>query len=256
MLIILSPAKKLQPPKKQPAHPLTSPMFFDTAVKIVKHLQNKKPADIKKFLKEAMEISDKLVEENCARFLQFKHDKKIGTPAVLTFAGDTFQGLKPEHWNAAEEKIAANHLFILSGLYGLLRPFDIIQPYRMEMGIPLMLGDGAQNLYQLWQEKITATLAQEKDLIINCASNEYASVIDRKKLNAPFLTVDFKMAKGNKLQSPGMIIKNYRGQLASALIKKMATGEKITPEVVKTISVADYVFSANDSTKDIFCFVK
>ena len=256
MLIILSPAKKLQTPKKEPAQPLTSPIFFDTAIKIVEHLQNKKPAEIKKFLKEEMEISDKLVEENCARFLQFKHDKKIGTPAVLTFAGDTFQGLKPENWSAAEEKIAADHVFILSGLYGLLRPFDIIQPYRMEMGIPLMLGDGTKNLYQLWQTKITDTLAQEKDLIVNCASNEYASVIDRKKLNAPFLTVDFKMAKGNKLQSPGMIIKNYRGQLTSALIKKMAGGESITPEVVKTVSVAGYIFSDNNSSNDVFCFVK
>lgn len=255
MLIILSPAKKLQSPKKSTAQPLTSPMFFSSAMAIVDLLQQKKPAELKKFLRDAMDISDKLVEENFARFLNFKKDNTIGTPAALTFAGDTFQGLKPEQWSATEEKIASQHLFILSGLYGLLRPFDIIQPYRMEMGIELEL-DGKKNLYEFWRERITDALQTERELIVNCASNEYASVIDQKKLNAPFLTIDFKMAKQNKLQSPGMVIKNFRGQMASALIKKMARGARITPDVIKNTPVAGYEFSANASTDAVFCFVK
>ena len=255
MIIILSPAKKLQTPKKTPAQPLTTPMFFSEAMAVVRHLQSKKPAEIKKFLKETMDISEKLVEENCARFLAFQQDKNIGTPAVLTFAGDTFQGLKPDQWNAGEEKIASDHLFILSGLYGLLRPFDVIQPYRMEMGIAIAV-DGKKNLYELWRERITTELQAEQTLIVNCASNEYAAVIDQKKLNAPFLTIDFKMKKGNRLQTPGMVVKNYRGQMASALIKKMAAGVVITRAVIKNTAVAGYEFSANDSRDNIFCFVK
>ncbi len=262
MLVIISPAKKLYTANQITAratHPLPKssqkqPIFFKEALQIVKELQTKKPSDLKKFLADKMAISDKLAVENRDRFLSFQPNPHIGTPAVFTFAGDTFQGLNPTAWNNAEQQVAANHLYILSGLYGLLKPFDLIQPYRMEMGTVLPI-DGAKNLYQFWQEKITNHLQDEKEMIVNCASHEYSSVIAAKKLPAHFVTTDFKMKKNGAWQSPGMMIKKYRGLLASAIIKHMATHKKISLADIKNFTIDNYQFAPDMSDDNFLCFV-
>ncbi|MGI9461243.1 MAG: YaaA family protein [Alphaproteobacteria bacterium] len=255
MIIVISPAKRLQMPKDAPQHPLAVPMFFKDAIKIVSALQNKGAVDLKKFLADKMGISDKLAVENCERYLSFQHDGNIGTPAVLTFAGDTFQGLKADAWQFDEAEAAHRHLYILSGLYGLLKPFDIIQPYRMEMGIDFSIDD-AKNLYQFWQEKITAILQTEKNVIINCASQEYSAVIRQPELPADFITIDFKIKKNNQWRSPGMMIKKYRGQMANALIKKMVGQGEPSIDDIKHITIDGFQFSQSHSNQKIFCFVK
>jgi cytoplasmic iron level regulating protein YaaA (DUF328/UPF0246 family) len=179
MLMVISPAKKLNN-FAQYKFDTTEPQLINYTKKLHKVLKQKKASDLKKL----MSISDNLAELNFTRFQQMKFPQPSTKtlPAALMFNGDTYSGLQFDKLNLTDQKFAQKKLRILSGLYGILRPFDEIQPYRLEMGTKLKT-ENFKNLYDYWKDEITEHLNLElkKDkFLINLASNEYFSAIDKK----------------------------------------------------------------------------
>jgi len=181
MLILLSPAKTLDY-SIDPKSNHTAPQFLNQSAKLIKILKEKEPKDIASL----MGLSDKLASLNFDRYQSWKASKVISgdvKPSVLVFKGDVYQGLSADTLNAKQLKFAQKHLRILSGLYGILKPMDLIKPYRLEMGTKLETDKG-KNLYEFWGSSIQKNIikdldAQKSDLIINLASKEYFSVLAR-----------------------------------------------------------------------------
>ncbi|MCX8516356.1 MAG: YaaA family protein [Alphaproteobacteria bacterium] len=268
MLILISPAKKLYSAEQladlpTPPLPATRPLFHDRTQQLVAAIRAKKtprqPNGLRTFLAQTMAISEKLAIENEQRYLQFRGGG--GTPALFTFAGDTFLGLAPRTWSMMEQQTAARHLYILSGLYGLLATTDLIEPYRLEMGAPIDLL-GHRYPHTFWHDSVTTILSKEKNIIVNCASHEYSRVVAVEKMSAPFITIDFKIKKNGRLQSPGMPIKNLRGRFAHALIQQLTNiksttspNTHLTPDAIRATTIGHFVFDNKISRDDYFCFI-
>jgi len=196
-----------------------------------------------------MSISDKLAELNWERnqAFQLPESKENTRAAIYAFNGDVYQGL--DAYTLADEKIdqMQNQLRILSGLYGLLKPLDGIQPYRLEMGTSFKVGVH-KNLYSFWKDKITAQLNSEmesNELFVNLASNEYFSAVDSKMLNAEIISPQFKDFKNGKLKIISFFAKKARGMMARHLIENNAS----TLEDVLSFSSGGYAFNESE-TKD------
>ena len=196
-----------------------------------------------------MSISDKLAELNWERnqAFQLPESKENTRAAIYAFNGDVYQGL--DAYTLADEKIdqMQNQLRILSGLYGLLKPLDGIQPYRLEMGTSFKVGVH-KNLYSFWKDKITAQLNSEMEpngLFVNLASNEYFSAVDSKMLNAEIISPQFKDFKNGKLKIISFFAKKARGIMARHLIENNAS----TLEDVLSFSSGGYAFNESE-TKD------
>jgi len=189
MIILLSPAKSLD----FSAHGLkvkaSKPPFPHRTAQIAKAASKLTRPKIKKL----MNLSDDLADLNYQRFQSFEADRDANAPAALTFAGDVYRGLDARSLNADDMTWAQDHVRILSGLYGLLRPLDGIQPYRLEMGTKLKIGRKA-NLYEFWGADIAEAVneAAKDDVIVNLASNEYFKSVDRKALKGRVITPVFK----------------------------------------------------------------
>ena len=169
-----------------------------------------------------MKLSNQLADLNYERFLKFNHKDNIKKPAVYIFK-DTFNGLSIRSFSKASINLAQKRLRILSGLYGLLKPMDNINPYRLEMGTntKLLLGE---SLVEFWKNAVTDELnldlkKQRSKYLFNLASKEYFGSIDCDKINAQIVNFDFKKSKNNKLINPGMVIKRYRGKMAKLIIQ-------------------------------------
>ena len=191
MKIVISPAKSLDFEKQLPTTKNSKPLFLKEAKIINATLKKLKPSD----LSELMHISDNLAQLNWQRNKIFKtpFTTENARPAIYAFNGDVYLGL--DSYTIPEEKleILQNKLRILSGQYGVLKPFDLIQAYRLEMGTQLLINE-TKNLYEFWKELLTNNLNKElkkNELFINLASNEYFSVIDIKKLKVPVITPEF-----------------------------------------------------------------
>jgi cytoplasmic iron level regulating protein YaaA (DUF328/UPF0246 family) len=218
MKIVVSPAKSLDLETKLPTNRGTQPKFLDEA----ETLNNKLERKSKKAVGELMSISDRLAELNYQRYKDFvtPFTKKNARPAVYTFAGDVYQGL--DAFSIPENKIDLlnNTLRILSGMYGLLRPLDLIQPYRLEMGTSLKINRN-NNLYEFWGDQVTNALNDELEdgeLLLNLASQEYFKVIDAKKINVPVISPVFKDFKNGKLKIISFFAKKARGSMARYVI--------------------------------------
>lgn len=221
MLIILSPAKKLLTISKPYEATTSEPMFREKTNILVQLMQNKSVASIAAL----MNLSQDLAELNYKRYQTFCLNKETthSFPALFLFQGDVYQGLQANRWEEKTINYSQNHLYIISGLYGLLRPLDSIQPYRLEMGVRLENPSG-KNLYDFWRETITETLnkqlkMQQNSLLINLASTEYFKVIDEKKLNYPCITINFYQNKNNQLKMIGIHAKKARGLMAKFLME-------------------------------------
>jgi cytoplasmic iron level regulating protein YaaA (DUF328/UPF0246 family) len=220
MKILISPAKSLDFKSKLPTNRSTQPRFLETTFKINKKL---KRTSLKQ-LSKLMGISPKLADLNYQRNQEFQenHDKENSRPAVYAFNGDVYMGLDAysipiEKLDDLQEKVR-----ILSGLYGILRPLDLIQPYRLEMGSKLPVGR-KKDLYQLWQEKITDSLNEEMEdgeLLINLASQEYFKAVDSKKLKAKILSPIFKDFKNGELKIISFFAKKARGSMTRYILDK------------------------------------
>ncbi|MCW8828693.1 MAG: peroxide stress protein YaaA, partial [Gammaproteobacteria bacterium] len=207
---------------------------------------------------ELMAVSMKIAELNFERFEQWRtpFTPENAKQAALAFKGDVYTGLDAESFSAADFKFAQSHLRILSGLYGLLRPLDLMQPYRLEMGRKVDTGRG-KNLYEFWGDKITEGLnRQMKNIkspyLINLASSEYFKSVKPKRLDGEIITPEFKDWKNGQYKMMGVYAKKARGQLSRFVIQNRLT----EPEAMKDFDVDGYVFNEELSSDSKWVFTR
>ena len=243
MLLIISPAKTLD---FEPAsYQEFTQWDFKTESQQLINISRKLTAED---LKKLMGVSDKIAELNVKRFQDWNTPFSLDNAkqAILAFRGDVYTGLDIDTFNASELKHSQKHLRILSGLYGLLRPLDLIQPYRLEMGTRLE-NDKGINLYKFWDSKIAEALnealaAQGDETLVNLASNEYFKAVDKKVLKANLITPEFKDLKNGKYKVISFYAKRARGMMARHLLKQAETD--ICPvEVIKSFKSDGYIYN-------------
>lgn len=218
MKIVISPAKSLDYKTELPTTRGTQPWFLDEAEKINRKLERKTKAE----LKQLMNITDNLADLNYQRFKDFEtpFTKNNSRPAVYAYSGDVYAGL--DVYTLPVEKLdrLQNTLRILTGMYGILRPLDLIQPYRLEMGNKLSV-NGSKDLYEFWKDTITEKLNDElskDELFINLSSVEYFKAVDTKKLKVPVISPVFKDYKNGKLKIISFYAKRARGSMVRYII--------------------------------------
>jgi cytoplasmic iron level regulating protein YaaA (DUF328/UPF0246 family) len=218
MIILLSPSKG-QDFDPNPLAEHSQPQLLPQATELAQNLKKLKPQQIASL----MSVSDNLAELNHQRFQDFATPFKLGPAkqAALAFKGDVYGGLDAESLSAEDWQFAQQHLRILSGLYGYLRPLDLILPYRLEMKTRLQNKRG-ENLYQFWDQQITDLLTAdlgETDFVVNLASNEYFKAIKKKTVKQRIITLHFKDTREGKTRVIGFFAKKARGMMARALIQ-------------------------------------
>lgn len=218
MKILVSPAKKLDFESENTISETTEPQLLTKANHLAKQMKKFTASDLSKLMK----LSQNLAELNHKRFQSYTlKPNALSKPAAFAFNGDTYIGLDIHSLSPAELKRAQKQLRILSGLYGILRPLDLIQPYRLEMGTKLKI-DQAKNLYDYWKEDVTDHLNEElkkNEVIVNCASLEYFSVIDTNKLKGKLVTPIFKEKKNGDYKVISFNAKRARGMMAKFIIQ-------------------------------------
>lgn len=220
MKIILSPAKSLDFESKMPSRRYTQPEFLNKSEIIQEVLSKKTPSE----LKSLMNISDNLADLNWQRNQDWltPFTNKNARPAMYAFNGDVYTGLDAYTIPNTKLKKLQDILRILSGLYGILKPLDLIQPYRLEMGTKLKVGE-YEDLYKFWKEDATKMLNNELDddeIFLNLASKEYADAVDFKQLKVPVITPEFKDYKNGKLRMVSFFAKKARGMMVRYIIDK------------------------------------
>jgi cytoplasmic iron level regulating protein YaaA (DUF328/UPF0246 family) len=223
MLVVISPAKRLDWAERDMT--TTDPAFQDDAIRLARTARNLTLGDLQKL----MDISPDLARLNRDRFRAFSDapDAQATRPAALAFAGDTYQGLEAASLEGDELNWAQDHLRILSGLYGLLRPLDAIQPYRLEMGSRLKTRRGA-SLYDYWRDDLSKALNEQaktvgSDILVNCASQEYFGAVTRKALKLRVITPVFMENKGGTPKIVSFFAKKARGAMARFIIQNRLT---------------------------------
>lgn len=254
MLIVISPAKNLYDSCPVSLEKYSQANFLPEAEKIVSVMKKKKPVQLAKL----MDISPKLAELNFRRFQEWSlpFSPENAWQAVLMFNGDVYQGLKAETFTSEEFDTAQQKLRILSGVYGLLKPLDLIQPYRLEMGTNMTIAR-KKNLYEFWKTKITAKLNEElketdRKILINLASVEYFSAIDTKKLKARIITPSFKEHKEGQYQMVSFFAKRARGLMSRFIIQNQISD----PEEIKAFDSEGYYFNNQLSKADNWVFTR
>ena len=254
MLILISPAKTLDFDTPAPTRTATQPVFLDDSQLLIDDLQKLTPDGVSSL----MNISSKLGELNFERFMDWQQPftKKNAKQALLAFKGDVYTGLDAESFSADDFKNAQKHLRILSGLYGVLRPLDLMQPYRLEMGTRFGNTRG-KDLYEFWGDRITTELNKtlkslKSDVVINLASNEYFKSIDKKALNASIIAPQFKDEKNGDYKIISFYAKKARGVMAAWLIRKNISD----PKDLKKFRLAGYRYSAAHSAADKPTFIR
>ena len=250
MLIVISPAKTLDYSNPEySSH--TQPDFSKEVKDLVGVLKKKSASQISKL----MHLSDSLAVLNEERYKTFSEtfNPENSKQAVLAFKGEVYAKMEADHFSPEDLDFAQQHLRILSGLYGLLKPLDLIQPYRLEMGTPLQTKKG-NNLYQYWGTKISKALNElgEERPLVNLASQEYFKAVDQKTLKIPVITIHFKEYKEGKYQVIGFFAKQARGMMARYAILNRITD----PEQLKVFREEGYEFSAPLSTAQDWVFVR
>lgn len=246
MKIVISPAKSLDFESKLPTEKYSQPDFLEMSIILNKLLVKKKP----KALSELMHISDNLAQLNWQRNQDFQtpFNTTNARQAVYAFNGDVYQGLDAYSLSAYKIDKLQNTLRILSGLYGVLKPLDLMQPYRLEMGTKLKVGR-KKNLYEFWKKDLTAHLNKELEdgeLFVNLASNEYFSAVDVKALKVPVITPIFKDWKNDKLKIISFFAKKARGSMVRYIIDSNAK----TLADIKGFNSDEYMFSKEHTLKE------
>ena len=254
MLIVISPAKTLdyETPPVTKSH--TKPTMLKQSQQLIDNLRNYSALD----LAELMKLSMKLAELNFDRYQDWKtpFNTRNAKQAVLAMKGDVYTGLDAESLEEEDFKFAQQHLRILSGLYGVLRPLDLMQPYRLEMGTKLPNEHG-KDLYAFWGESITqaankALKAQGDDILVNLASNEYYKSIKPKLVKGRIITPQFKEKKNGSYRMIGVFAKRARGLMSRYIIENRLSD----PEAIKGFKTDDYRFSKQQSKDDQWVFVR
>lgn len=253
MLLILSPAKTLDFSKTDLKR-FSEISFPKETKELAGILKKMKSADLAKL----MDVSDKIATLNVERNQSFspKFDFDNAKQAILAFKGDVYLGLQADDFDSEDFSFAHNHLRILSGLYGLLRPLDLIQPYRLEMGTHLLTKKG-KNLYEFWGDKITKAAneslqATKDNILVNLASQEYFAAINPKKLKGKIIHIHFKEKRNDKLQIISFSAKKARGMMARYAIRNRIT----EVEDLKGFREEGYLFQDAISTETEWVFVR
>ncbi|EAR00672.1 peroxide stress protein YaaA [Maribacter sp. HTCC2170] len=246
MKIVISPAKSLNFESELPNSRYSQPHFIEQSERLNKVLAKKRPNALSKL----MGISKNLAELNWERNQKFSvpFSPENARPAVYAFNGDVYQGL--DAYTIPEEKLdqLQNTLRILSGLYGILKPLDLIQPYRLEMGTQLKIAR-RKNLYEFWKKQLTDYLnaeLEDGELFINLASNEYFGAIEEKNLKVPVITPIFKDWKNDKLKVISFFAKKARGSMVRYIIENDAK----SLDDIKGFNLDDYMFSKEHTLKE------
>lgn len=224
MIYLLSPSKTLNMDATDRIQSPTEPRFLSDSAQLVDVVKELTIEEIQKLMK----VSDKLAELNYGRFQDFStpFTKDNAKPCILAFKGDVYDGLDADNLSDADLTFAQSHLRMLSGLYGLLRPLDLMQAYRLEMGRKLATRD-AKDLYGFWGERITQLInedaaAANAPAIINLASNEYFKAVKPALLDKPLITVHFKEKRGKDYKVLGLFAKRARGMMARYAMQSQA----------------------------------
>ncbi len=221
MIAILSPAKSLNFQDPSPYTLSTTPIFIKESTQLAKKLSKLS----QKKISSMMKLSDSLAHLNYERYHHWNFEEtSVGKQALFAFTGDVYRGLDAQCLSQKEIEFSQNHLRILSGLYGLLRPMDLIQAYRLEMGTKWDITPKIHNLYEFWGDKITKQLNNEledqsADVLVNLASNEYFKAINIKKLKGQLLNITFKENKDGEYKIIGIYAKLARGRFARFMIQ-------------------------------------
>ncbi len=252
MKIVITPAKSLDFDTKLPTQRFSESLFLKKSETIHKVLKKKSP----KQLSDLMSISNKLAELNYQRNQQWElpFSPDNARAAIYAFNGDVYSGL--DAYTIPEEKLdqLQNQLRILSGLYGVLKPLDLIRPYRLEMGTRLVVGK-SKNLYEFWKKTVTEALNNEMsegELLVNLASKEYADVIDFKTLKAQVIVPEFKDYKDDKLK----IISFYAKKARGLMVRYILDNNCKTIEDLKSFNVENYRFDQNLSEGNHLVFTR
>jgi len=252
MLFVLSPAKKLDYDSALPTQSHTQPLFVKEAAQLIKVLKTQSTAEVASL----MDLSDTLAQLNVDRYAAWKttFTQKNSRQAVLAFNGDVYEGMNAATLKEKDLQWAQEHVAILSGLYGVLRPLDLMQPYRLEMGTKLKNPGGA-TLYAFWQKTIAPylneRLAKEKTpIVVNLASEEYFKAIDLKALNARIVQCVFQDGRNDVYKVVSFHAKRARGLMARYAIEKRVT----KPEDLTKFDIEGYSYVASLSSDDKLVF--
>ncbi|MFL2720749.1 MAG: peroxide stress protein YaaA [Gammaproteobacteria bacterium] len=254
MIIVLSPAKTLDYEFETDGNH-SVPSFLSQSSKLIGQLKKKEPKDIASL----MGLSDKLATLNYDRYQSWTASKKASNdskPSLLVFKGDVYQGLQAEDLTKKEMNFAQKHVRILSGLYGILRPLDLMKPYRLEMGTKLETSQG-KNLYEFWGDKIQKNVLdelknQKSDLLINLASKEYFTVLGKVPEDVNVISPAFKDYKNGKYKIISFYAKKARGLMARWIIQNKVTDF----ENLKDFDVEGYKYSKVESTSTTPVFLR
>lgn len=254
MLMVISPAKTLDYDTPPVIEQSTQPRFVDHSVQLIEVLREKSPQDIAKL----MSLSDKLASLNVARYGSWEREStpRNAKQALLAFKGDVYTGLDAEDFSSDDFAFAQQHLRMLSGLYGLLRPLDLMQPYRLEMGTKLANPRG-KDLYTFWGERISEWLnddlaAQGDQVLLNLASQEYFGAVKPKALQARVVDTVFKDCKNGQYKIISFYAKKARGLMARYVIKERLQD----PEGLKDFTTDGYYFDASASSDNKLVFLR
>ncbi len=254
MIIVLSPAKTLDY-EFESNHDHSVPAFLSQSSKLISNLRTKEPKDIASL----MGLSDKLATLNFDRYQSWSPAKKVSSdskPSMLVFKGDVYQGLQAEDLNNSQMKFAQKHVRILSGLYGILRPLDLMKPYRLEMGTKLETSEG-KNLYEFWGDKVQKNVLNElkdqrSDLLINLASKEYFTVLGKLPEDINVVTPTFKDYKNGNYKIISFYAKKARGHMARWIIQNKVTNF----EDLSGFDVDGYKYSKAESSSTVPVFLR
>lgn len=252
MLIIVSPAKKLNFDDAAPVDHYTHPAYLKKSQQLIDELRKQSPAGISGLMK----LSDKLTALNVARYKDFTtpFTPQNAKQAIYTFRGDTYVGFSADTLGIKDIEYAQDHMRILSGLYGMLAPLDLMQPYRLEMGTRLPCGD-SKDLYSFWRQTLTNDinkLLKKEKLLINLASKEYFTAIDFSAIKGNIITPVFKEKKGDDYKIIGIMAKRARGMMSRYIVENRI--EDV--ENIKAFSEDRYRFNADVSSENELVFMR
>ncbi|RMG40117.1 MAG: peroxide stress protein YaaA [Planctomycetota bacterium] len=254
MLTLLSPAKRLQTsPQKTPVRP-TQPRLLDQAAALIAILRDIPPEELARL----MNISRDLAVQNADRYQRWSRPHRVSnsTPAALLFRGDVYQGLQADAFSPEDWRFAQQHVRILSGLYGVLRPLDLVQPYRLEMGTRLPNPRG-QDLYAYWRDRVTDLLSRDlkrhgTPVVVNLASEEYARAIEFAALGVPVITPRFLECKGGNCRVLSFFAKRARGRMAAWIVRNRIDD----PERLRDFAEDGYRLDTQRSDATTLTFVR
>lgn len=251
LLALLSPAKLIDDQSHYPNLDCSEALFSDAASQLMSLLKQQSPAQLAKLMEMSASLG-KETHERVARWqLPFTHQN--AHPALLMFKGEVYRGLQANELSGKQLKFAQKHIAILSGLYGILRPLDLVMPYRLMMGTRFSVNAESHNLYAFWSEKITTYLdgyLSKKATLINLASDEYFKVIDSTRLNRRIIVCEFKQNKNNRFTTVNTYAKHARGSMARFIVEN----EVSKADDIRAFDTDGYAFNASlsDSTRFVF----